>query len=460
MYLQDAPGFLRIECHIIMQRGLSGIYMYVKTTNTGINPITFGLIRIVYRFNPRVMHKATNGVLEGILPLESELNNSPVIQDTTWKLPDGTIYSKYDYAGYIRNTPYQGVFGNGYGAWLLSASREYHSGGPLKQDLLVHQEALILNCMTAGHFGTPPLTAPPGWTKIYGPWLLYFNQGSEDELKANAISQSKVEQSRWPYNWMTDTDYPLKRGSLTGQITGPPRSMVVLSSSLIEEFDMQTLGYSYSTESDQNGYYMLKNIRPGSYKLTAYPVAGFGIGVKSEKLITITEGSNKANLDLLVPKDVKWSIGETNRRSDSYRHSNEKRNYIWHTLPPANLEFQIGKSKVETDWYYAQTKKGTWSIRYNDTPDGKNRILRIGLAAASNNSLGRPILVVSINGRAIEEFHYGNDQSIYRSASQSGNFYAAIVNIPANLVVSGDNVIGLTLRHGSVMYDSVNLSVS
>ncbi|XP_033223157.1 rhamnogalacturonate lyase-like [Belonocnema kinseyi] len=262
MYVQDDLAFIKIESHIIMQQELSGIYIYVKAINTGRNPISYGLIRIVYRFNPKVTHKATNRVQEGILPLDSELSISPVIQDTTWRLKDGTIYSKYDYAGYIRNTHYQGVFGNGYGEWLLSASREYHSGSPLKQDLLVHHDALILNCMTAGHFGTPHLTTPPGWSKLYSPWLLYFNEGSEEELKEDAVRQSKVEQSRWPYKWMDDMDYPLKHGSLAGQITGPPRSMVVLSSSLTELFDLQALGYSYSTETDENGDFQLERIRP------------------------------------------------------------------------------------------------------------------------------------------------------------------------------------------------------
>ena len=464
MYLQDVPGFVKYEYHIVMEKGLSGLYTYVKITNNKNHPLRISETRIVYRFDPNTTHQVTNSVQQGILPDGSELTDERLVQDTTWKLPNGTYYTKYDYAGYVRNSPYLGVFGNGYGSWLISASHEYHSGGPLKQDLLVHQDALIANYMTGKHFGTPNLTAPAGWSKIYGPWLMYFNEGTDDQMEADTIRQVNVEKSLWPYNWMNESDYPLKRGTLTGQIVSSARSMVVLSSSLTEEFDLQTLGFSYSTETNENGDFQFKKIRPGEYKMTVYPIEGYGIGYQSEKLINITEGMNRAKLDLVVPTEVKWSIGETNRRSDSYRYSNETRNYIWHTLPPADLEFEIGKNDIHTDWYYAQTKRGTWSIKYQDSANGKERILRIGIAAASNiapalpDTPGFPILAVGVNGQLMNEFQYKNDQSIYRSAPQNGNYHFEIIIIPDSLVVEGDNVISFTLLQGCVMYDSINLS--
>ena len=458
MYLQDNPKFIRIEYHIIMEQGKSGFYSYLKLTNNKRHPITFGLMRVVYRFDPTIMHQITNGVQEGSPPRDSVLRKSKLVQDTTWKLADGSIYSKYDYAGYIRNTHYQGVFGHGFGAWLLSASREYHSGGPLKQDLLVHHEALILNCITADHFGTPSLTAPVGWSKLYGPWMIYVNVGADSVVKVDALRQSKVEQSLWPYNWMNDPDYPLNRASLEGKVVSPVQAMVVLSSSLKEPFDLQTLGYSYHTETEKDGSFSIDNIRPGKYKLTAYPIEGYGIGAEAEKVITISEGKNTDSLILSVPTKVKWSIGETNRRANLYRYSNERRNYIWHTLTPANLQFVIGKSNIERDWYYAQTKKGTWSIRYKDVPNRRNRILRIGLASTSINDLGFPVLAIRVNGHLVNEFSFENDHSIYRSAPQSGNFQSITLKIPANLVIAGDNVISLALNRGSVMYDSINLS--
>ena len=464
MYLQDSPGYLKLEYHLIIRQGLNGLYTYIKATNNQDHLLSFAELRVIYRFNPKVMHQVTNSVREGILPHGKELTNARLVQDATWQLSDGTYYSKYDYAGYIRNSPYLGVFGHGYGAWMISASRDYHSGGPLKQDILVHDASLISNYMTGGHFGTPDMKTPVGWSKIYGPWLMYFNEGSDEEMKKDVIHQTKVEQDLWPYKWMNELDYPLKRGVLKGKVTTPVRSMIVLSSSLAEEFDLQTLGFSYSTESDENGDFQLENIRPGKYKLTSYPIEGYGIGVQSEKFVTITEGTSRVTLDLSIPTEVKWSIGETNRRSDSYRYSNETRNYIWHTLPPADLEFEIGKNDIHTDWYYAQTKRGTWSIKYQDSANGKKRILRIGIAAASNiapsapGAPGFPILAVFVNGYLINEFNYESDKSIYRSALQSGNYHAETIIFPGSLVTEGDNLISLTLFQGCVMYDSINLS--
>ncbi|XP_033222743.1 rhamnogalacturonate lyase-like [Belonocnema kinseyi] len=455
MYSQDVRGFLKLEYHIIMEQGISGIYTYVKATNKNKKPSKLKEMRLIYVFNPKIMYQISNGVQEGTPPTEKELRKLPMIWDATWKLPNGTVYSKYDYAGYVRNTSYHGAFGNGFGAWVVSASHEYYSGGPLKQDLLVHQGPLVANYMAGMHFGTPALNAPHGWTKVYGPWLVYFNEGSDDQVKLDAFRQATVEQSLWPYKWMNDKEYPQKRATLQGKVTSSARSMVVISSSLKEDFDKQTLGYSYFTETDKTGFFELNKISPGTYKLTAYPIEGYGIGCQAEKVITIREGMNEASLELPVPTQVMWSIGETNRRSDTYRYSNERRSYVLQSLTPEDLEFEIGKSSILNDWYYAQTKKGNWNIKYYDTPDQKNRKLRIGLAATSFNVT----LIVSVNGRQMKQCEYENDSAIYRCATQSGNFHSEAIAIPANQVVAGENVIQLTLRSGSVMYDSINFSI-
>ena len=460
MYIQNKPGLLRLEYHIIMKRGLSGIYSYVKVKNTQKETISIANMRTVYRFIPSITNKATNGEKEGLLPLYADLQKLTEVQDETWRFPNGTYFSKYDYATYIRDHSYRGVFGGGYGAWMLLASHEYYSGGPLKQDLHVHQDALIINCLTASHYGTNKLIAPPKWSKLFGPWLIYFNKGTDDEVKADAIRQSKVEQSLWPYKWMNEKTYPLIRGTIKGRVTGPDRIMVVLHSSLTEKFDLQTLGYTYNTETSKNGSFTIKNITPGKYKLTAYPLSGYGIGAVVENEVNVIEGEVDAGtLHLDVPTAVLWSIGETNRKSDSYRFSDASRNYVWQTLTPTKLEFEIGKSKINTDWYYAQTHNGTWSIRYKDTPDGRTRILRIGLAAASKNQLGLPTLEVGMNGKLLNIFKPESDPSIYRGSLTSGNFHAFILTIPTNLVKKDDNVINLTTPQGSVMYDSINLSI-
>ena len=457
MYQQNNIGGLKLEYHLIMNKGICGLYTYVKAANVINKEISMAELRVIYRFNPKLMDFITNYVRQGKPYLYSELHTFQEIQDETFKLPDDTIYSKYDFAGYLRETPYTGVFGNGYGAWLLTASHEYFSGGPLKQDLLVHQDALIANYLTGSHFGTPNLIAPTGWSKLYGPWLMYFNEGSYDQIKADVNRQSSEERAKWPYKWMTDLDYPLERGILNGTVTGPSRSMVVISSSLNETFDQQTLGYSYYAETQENGEFGINNIRPGAYLITAYPLSGYGIGIQVEKNLNITVGNNLISLDLTVPTDVKWSIGETNRRSEPYKYSDKLRNYVWQILPPANLEFVPGESNLKTDWYYAQIQTGTWTIRYEDIQNDRERQLLIGVAAASNFKSYVKLAVI-MNGEVVSQLQFPNDKSIYRGVLQSGNYQSANITIPASLVNNGSNILNLMLIEGFIMYDSINFS--
>lgn len=180
------------------------------------------------------------------------------------------------------------TFVGGFGAWIVSASREYHTGGPLKQELLVHQDSLMLNYFHSTHFGTPSQAAPQGWSKFYGPVLIYFNTGSDEEVLADVAIQAEIERSKWPYTWVEEDEYPLVRGSVTGKVTGQTKAMVVVYDSLEEEFDRQTLGYLYHTETDQDGGFIIENIRPGDYQVVAYPLAGQGSDNLARQNVTIS----------------------------------------------------------------------------------------------------------------------------------------------------------------------------
>ena len=50
----------------------------------------------------------------------------------------------------------------------------------MRQELIVHQDALILNYLGGGHFGGGgPATS--GKPKLFGPWLIYMNSGDSNE---------------------------------------------------------------------------------------------------------------------------------------------------------------------------------------------------------------------------------------------------------------------------------------
>lgn len=170
------------------------------------------------------------------------------------------------------------------------------------------------------------------------------------------------------------------RGTVKGTITGQPLATIMLYGSEDTSFDDQQLGYAFTTESDSSGAYTLKNVRPGTYNVVAYPVAGQGSENLATSTVTVAAGtllakhfktfwsnenfptipSNEAKtagetvtvstLDLPEPDDIIWNIGETNRRSSEFKYSTELRNYVYETLPPETLTFTIGTSTDADDW--------------------------------------------------------------------------------------------------------------
>ncbi|MBN3056836.1 polysaccharide lyase family protein [Pectobacterium brasiliense] len=461
-YIDDRDGLLRLEYHLIMRRGVSGLYSYVVAENSGTQDVKVSELRNVYRFDPARLDHLYNGDRQGKPLLYSQLEASPKVQDETWRLPDGSIYSKYDFAGYMRAAPFWGVFGNGVGAWLIHGNREYFSGDALKQDLLVHQDAIILNYMTGSHFGTPDMVAPPGWKKFYGPWLLYINQGDTGHMLADAQRQALTETVSWPYKWVNDSRYARERTQVSGRVASQQPVTVVLSSSLDEPFDVQTRGYSYQATTDAQGNFALPHVRPGNYHLAVYANSGTQPGILAEQTLSVS-GDKQVLPVIALPKaePVVWAIGQANRQASEFRFGNEARNTRWQQEVPANLTFDIGRSDYQRDWYYAQTKPGKWDIRFALQPEKKTYFLNIALAAASNSGMSEPTmpqLAVAVNGTTLETLTYANDKTIYRGALQSGRYHIARIPVSSRFLKNGNNTITLQLKGGSVMYDVVTLS--
>ncbi|KAL1506859.1 hypothetical protein ABEB36_006143 [Hypothenemus hampei] len=441
---------------------MDGFYQWLKVQNNGNETVKMSEFRMVYRLSKSLMPYINNMRRNGVSP--NNFNSMPTIQDTTWQLTDGSYWSKYDYVSYIRETPWFGVYGGGVGSWVISPSREYHGGGPLKQELLTQHESLMCHYLTSKHFGTLEFDTKPGWSKFYGPWLLYINSGDNEMVVEDVARQAKIEIDQWPYNWMEDSDFPIERGTVMGSVTGQLSAEVVIYDSFDEPFEYQTRGYLYNNKTDENGNYVIKNIRPGNYSLIIYPLAGQGSENLITKNITVVSGNQVLDpLDLTEPIGILWAVGETNRRSDNFRYSDELRNFYWHMFPPENLTFYIGKSNSNKDWYYAQTHNGTWKVVFEDMPNGRTRTLRIAIAAASGSlifNLQSAKLRVSLNDALIFEKEYENEGAIYRGMLQSGKFYSEKIEIPSENVTNGTNVIALTVVYGGFMYDAISYQIN
>ncbi len=470
MFLYDR---FEIQYHIIIKRNISGLYNYIVINNDNFNKsYIFSEIRTVYRFDYFIMNILYNGNIAQKSYVYSYLKSRPLIQDETWQLEDGTYYSKYDLAGYIRDINFYGLYGNEYGAWIMNFSHEYFSGGPLKQDLLVHQDSLMLNYLNSTHFGSKELTIPKyKWSKMYGPWLIYLNKGKNINLISDAEIFYKRQKNKWPFKWINDKNYQLNnRFKLTGKINniGNKKYQIIITSSLNEEFDLQTLGYLYNTTNDNNGNFIINDIRSNIYNLYIYPLYGHNSSFLFKKTIDLCNNNLSLNLDIkdnINKNNIIWNIGKTDRKSSGFKFSNKNRNYIWHNLVPKNIKFYINKN-TDKEWYYCQNNNGNWKIYfYDNILDNNDRILNIGIAGASLNIIDKKnnklvILKIFLNKFLIKELIYENDKSIYRGALLSGNFHSEKIIIPNKIFNKNNiNILNFKLISGSLIYDNINLII-
>lgn len=211
---------LHLEHHFVMLKGESGVHPYVIVKNTP--DANSGETRTMYRFDMDILDNAYSGERWGKQPkygfLQS-ISEAGNMGDETWKLPDGSIYQKYDYCLYYSENPMWGHFGHGFGAFFIAPSTESYAGGPLRQELAVHQDALILNYLGGGHFGGGGTATSRTGEKIHGPWFLYFNTGDTPEALINDAKKMQASQkSQWPYRWMDESLFPVQRMTVTGQL--------------------------------------------------------------------------------------------------------------------------------------------------------------------------------------------------------------------------------------------------
>ena len=454
------------ELHYVVRSGVSGLYSYFVATGIG----NVGEFRTVYRLDGSIFRNGYNSEHSGAFPTLSEIQQSKVVQDQTFQLPDGSIYTKYDWASYVADDKVHGIYGGGYGAWMISPSHEYIEGGPMKQELMVHIESLtgdgtLLNMLVGGHFGTPSVTIPSG--KIYGPWLVYFNNGSSSD----ALAQAAKEEAQWPYTWLSNSHYPLARTTVTGTLRladGRPAAgaMVTLAK---PGGDIYTQGsdYIFYAQADANGQFTIPNVRANTYSLYAYAEGGsigdvtdqyehdnIGVSGSAEDLGTLTWSPPTYANSL-------WQIGTADRKADEFKLGNLPRHYGLNDLVPANLTYTIGQSTPANDWYYAQTKVGTWTVKFNlsHTYSGTGH-LTVALAGVSRVAK----VTVGVNGTSIGSFPtYANDQAIYRSANQSGAYHLILLSFPASRLKAGANTVTFHATNvssgGGAMYDTVKLEV-
>nr|GME00329.1 probable rhamnogalacturonate lyase B isoform X1 [Ipomoea batatas] len=225
----------------------------------------------------------------------------------------GEVDDKYQYSCENKDNKVHGwiCFDPPVGFWQITPSNEFRTGGPFKQDLTSHVNPTTLAIFVTSHYAGEDLLVKfePGevWKKVLGPVFIYVNSVHD---KADALSlwddakeRMEKEVQAWPYSFPASEDFPNcdQRGSVCGRLLVQDRYIneenISANAAYVGlappgdagSWQREHKGYQFWTTTDENGYFIINNIREGIYNLYA-SVPGFIGDYKYEVAITITAG--------------------------------------------------------------------------------------------------------------------------------------------------------------------------
>jgi rhamnogalacturonan endolyase len=500
-FIDNTSTPLQHEHHLIMRRGKPGLYGYdilTAAVATSINEV-----RMNSRWDRSILDHVFNWERgSGQQPTYAYLATQTVVQDETWRidginnpnlpspasnsgnLPPGTVYTKYNWALYYHQNPMFGHYGNGFGAWLtpLGGVTEdtlcaYYGVGPNHQDLAVHQDALILNYFGANHYGLPSYPLNAGYRRLCGPWFTYLTVGSPSRpdlliAEAAAIAKLEIAENRAGASWLVDGLYPTpaQRTTVTGKLkladSRPADGFHVLLSTQTVT-DVYTIHEpTYFVKTDADGTFSLEGVppawqpgtsTPGTYTLYAFASKGSVTDQYQQTGITISGKKQDLGTIMWAPTNhttFLWQIGRADRLAQEFALATrspvdaEPRSYEKPSQVPGTLTFTVGESWEPTDWYYAQTQGGTWTIAFTlDRAYTGTAYLTVSSAMQQ----GSPP-TVAINGSIAVitgSLPSSNDSTIARQADRSGYPRLAVLTFPASALVVGANTLTLTRGPGS-----------
>ena len=492
-YVTPVIGGFEWVIGYVVRRGVAGVYHYVQA-NCKADGSDYSELRMGFRGDASLFNYAyVNDDLQDALPTPADIASATEVTDATYRLADGSIYTKYDYAAFQKDDYVHGMMGDHVGLWMITPSVEWLNGGPMRQDLTVHATnttPIALRHFHGNHFGGVSVYMNNGQSKYYGPHLIYANYSNassvataHSEMVADAKQRAAVEQSAWPYNWLRDESIK-KRGTVIGQITLSAEDAAYFKTTKLQVIlaqpgskpMLQGTGYQFWTETDASGNFTINNVREGSYSLYAYALNGSATGYYEKADVAVTANATTSVGTLTWTPDkygdnskILWKIGEADHLSMG-KLSGEKRQYgLWNDVPE-EVNYTVGSSNLAIDWYYAQAHNGNWYIKYqlDDIPTNPLR-LTVATAGAANASMkvrsneNRSTYGVGLGNQANEVFRPKHDGSVTRSATLAGRDSVAVFYIPVSTLKKGENYLNLNLwgisenGAGGIMYDMIKL---
>lgn len=462
----------------ILRKGESGVYTYVivhgnsksgDKSQGGVGPVKE--TRVCTRLASDFLDGYVDEQMQGMIPSNSEMATAEKnsVQDATYYLSDGSIYTKYNWAQFIDRDDFHGLMNGKAGVWNIPVSYEWINGGPMRQELTVHatsKSPITIQMLQGEHLGASSQTYGDDDHQIFGPFMIYINSGeSRDEMIADARAKAAQLKAEWPFQWFDNEFYPLDRATVSGHIditTGQkPEGVKVVLAEPGGNLLRQGGKYIFWTLTDEEGNFEIPNVRKGSYSLYAYATQGT---ITDELCIDgIEAGSEATDLGTiewapLTLESQLWNIGENNRLADGFHCSDWPRAYEAWQWQPATVDFKIGESDPREDWYNAQTKNGTWTVRFNlDREYEGDAILTASIAGVSNS----PSVAVAVNGSKKATWSLSDDGSIRRSATLAGRHLVKSVSFPASELHAGENTVTFTASNckdkSGILYDCIKL---
>ncbi|MCA9237322.1 MAG: hypothetical protein KDA44_17730 [Planctomycetales bacterium] len=486
--------------HYVLRDGESGFHVYADVHHAAaMADKRIEEMRFVLRADPSLFdHHYVAEDRQSIMPTPADLvNKIATLQDATDLLQPGTayeaetgknVYTKYDWAAEYDELGVYGYYGHDYGAWIVQPNRETLLGGPTKQELTVHQTTttpVLLGMLVGQHFSTPGSVETVGdYDRALGPLYVHLNsEGNGSQLAADAATYFDPDYHRAFYDslgapgWIETPDRGQVLGTLhVAGLDAVAGAKIVLADNRTE-FQFSKQGYQYWTTVAADGTFELPNVRPGSYRLTAY-----GNDAAGEMHLDDLQVEGGAALDLgVVDWQVAdhgaylWQIGVFDRSGEEFRHGadNDYRQYgMWDKYAgdfPNDVNFVIGQSEEAQDWNFAHWERAPdghspeWDVQFDVGTVPAGRVMTLTIAVAGQQDAN---LRVKLNGATVKSnWDIPNSGSVLSRSGAQGPYSFIEIPINSSMLVPGANT--LTLSHASpgssvnqgIVYDALRLEI-
>ncbi|KAI3955238.1 hypothetical protein MKW98_020871 [Papaver atlanticum] len=522
---------LNFDIRYVMLKGSSGFYTYgIYEHLNGMPDFNLNTTRVAFKLRKdKFQYMAISKTRQRRMPLPEDrvpprgevlqFKEATLLVDPVEPELKGQVDDKYMYAlnsedikvhGWVSSDPLVGF-------WHITASDEYRSGGPLKQDLTSHVGPHSLTVFLSSHYvgqdKLPVFGNGEPWKKVFGPVFLYLNSAppstNESALWDDANEQLLQEAQKWPYNFIASTDYPKsdERGTVNGRILVHDRFVSKEDIPAVDAYvglafpgevgswQTECKGYQFWTRAGPDGSFTIKNVHSGDYNLYAW-VPGFIGDYKYGNLITVKAGESIELDDDLVYEPPRngttlWEIGIPDRTAAEffvpdvdpkyvnplYLKQDRFRQYgLWEQYsvlyPSTDLVYTVNSSTYQKDWFYAQVTRKlgnkvynstTWQIKFNLDSVDQDKIYKLRVALASTTGAELQIRLNNLNTE-IPHFTTGGmrkDNAIARHGIH-GLYLLFNVDVKSDCLKDGENTIFLSQIKGEgpfqgIMYDYIRL---